>query len=121
MPLFKKRKQKVPELKAKEQLELLKEGLKTGKAKRVYKVLIRDPLVGIKEDYWELSEEQENKWVDEEGIAYINLHYEAGQPQYSFVSKMLWDKWDKVEEIMLNQTLSSEEQAQAIQKLAKGK
>jgi len=120
MPLFKKRKEKVLELKKKEQLELLKEGLKTGKAKQVYKVLIRDPLVGIKEDYWELSEEQVKKWVDEESIAYVNLHYEGGQPQYSFVSKTLWEKWDKVEEIMLNPTLSSEEQAQAIEKLVEG-
>ena len=117
MPLFWKRKEKVRELKKKEQLELLKEELKTGKAKQVYKVLIRDPLVGIKEDFWELSEEQVKKWVDEEGIAYVNLHYEGGQPQNSFVSKTLWKKWDKVEEIMLNPNLSNEKKAKAIEKL----
>ena len=119
MPLFKKREEKVPELKTKEQLKLLEKGLKTGRAKLVYKVLIRDPWVGIKEDYWELSEEQVKKFVDGEGIAYISCHYEEGQPKYTFVAKMMWQKWDKVEEIMLNPTLSPEEKAQAIQKLAK--
>ena len=115
--LDKKRKEKVFELKGnKEQLELLKKGLKTGKAKRVYKVLIRD-LVGIKEDFWELSEEQVKKWVDEEGVAYVNLHQEGGQPQYTFVSKRLWEKWDKAEEIMLNPNLSSEKKAKALEKL----
>ena len=91
-----------------------------GKTKQAYKVLIRDPLVGIKEDYWELSEEQVRKWVDEEGVAYISLHYEEGQPQYLFVSKKMWENWDRVEEIMLNPTLSSEEQAKAIKKLLEG-
>jgi len=120
MPLFKKRKEKVLELKKKEQLELLEEGLKTGKAKRIYKVLIRDPWVGIKEDYWELSEEQVKEFVDEEGIAYVSCHYEEGQPKYAFVNRTLWEKWDKVEEIMRNPILSPDEQAQAIKKLMEG-
>ena len=119
MRLFKKRNDKILELKTKEQIELLKEAIDAGKAKRVYKVLIRDPLIGIKEDYWELSEEQVNQHVNNEGIAHVSCYYEEGQPKYAFVDELLWKNWDKVEELLLNSpTMPREELLKAIRKLA---
>lgn len=110
MPFFKR--------KRREANGWLDRALQKGQAKRVYRVLIRDPWVGIKEDYWELSEQQVESFVDEEDTAYVSCHYENGQPEYSFVAKTLWERWDEVSKILLNPALSPEEQAKAIEELA---
>lgn len=115
MSLFKKKKERINELKKK----MINEALETGKAKEVYRVLIRDPWVGIKEEYWVLSEEQVKKWVYEDSTAYINCHYDQGQPHYSFVAKTLWLKWDEAEKIIRNPDLSDEEKSKALEKLTK--
>ena len=118
MGLFnRKKKEEVLELKTKEQRELLNKAIKAGQAKRVYKVLIIDPLVGIKEDYWELSEEQVQKHVNNEGIAYVSCYYENGKPQYAFVAEKLWKNWDKVQEFLTNNPgMPPEDLAKAIAK-----
>lgn len=95
----------------------LRELLKKGRARRVYQVLIKGPWEGVKEDHWELSDEQVRKFVDAEGIAYAICPYKKGEPQYSLVAKRLWERMEDVEKIMGNPGLSPEEQQQEIRKL----
>ena len=86
----------------------------TYESKMRYKVMIRDPMRGILEDYWELSDRQVKQFVDEEGTAYAMCAYFNGEPKYSFVNKVLWENWDKTEKIMLNPNLSAEKRNQAL-------
>ncbi|MDO8459956.1 MAG: hypothetical protein Q7S74_02515 [Nanoarchaeota archaeon] len=97
--------------------EQIKELLKKGGAKRVYRVLIKGPWDGIKETWWELSDDVIKKFVDEKDYAYATANYEKGELKYYFVSKRLWEKQEQMEEIFMDQNLSPEQQQEAVKKL----
>lgn len=97
--------------------EELQKMLKIGAAKRVYKVLIKGPWDGIKEAYWELSDENVKTFVDEKSYAYAICANENGEPKYLLSKKNIWENMEKVEEIMMDSSLSETERAEAIQKL----
>ncbi len=97
--------------------ERLNELLKKGGAKRVYKVLVKGPWEGIKEAYWELSDETVSKFVDEKGYAYAICAYEKGEPKYYFITKKLWEKSDEIGVIMSDPRLSSEQKQEKIKKM----
>src|SRR3989344_6871755 len=98
--------------------EQIRELLKKGGAKRVYKVLIKGPWEGVKEDYWELSEESIEKFIDEKDHAYAMAYYKKGELNYLFVVKRLWEKEEQLGEIVMNQDLSEEQRFKLINDLA---
>ena len=97
--------------------EQIKELLKIGSAKRLYKVLIKGPWNGIKEAWWELSEEIKIKFIDEKDYAYAIAHYEKGKLKYHFISKRLWEKQEQLEKIFMDQSLSPEQQKEVAKRL----
>ncbi len=97
--------------------EQLKELLKKGGSKRVYKVLIKGPWDGIKETWWELSDDIIKRFVDEKDYAYAIAHYEKGELKYHFIVKRLWEKEDLLDEIVMNQSLSPEQKIKEMKKL----
>lgn len=97
--------------------EKWKEFMDKGQAKRVYKVLIKGPWAGVKEDHWELDEETLKKFGDENDVVRVMCVYEKGEPKYNFVAKKMWEKWDEVSQIVSNPSLSPEQQAEAVKKL----
>lgn len=99
--------------------EQLKEMLSKGKASRLYRVLIKGSWKGIKEAYFELSDETIKKFVDEKGFAYASCTFKKGQPQYTLMTRRLWERMDEIEKILMNHSLSSEQQQEAIQNLVK--
>lgn len=99
-------------------LEQIKEFLKNVGAKRVYKVLVKGPWEGIKEGWWELSDDVFiKKFVDEKNYAYAIANYEKGELKYHFVTKRLWVKQEQMEKIFMDQNLSPEQQKEAVKKL----
>ncbi len=58
--------------------ELIEEWKKQGKAKPVHRVLIKGFWHGVKEDFWDLPEEDVKKFADEEGMVYAICVYENG-------------------------------------------
>ena len=96
--------------------ERMKDWINSGKAKRVYKVLIKGLAFdgSIKEEFWELSEEDRNQFVCNDDTAYVLCHFENGEPQFFFIAKILWDNLDEVSEIMTDPVLT---QAQRIAKI----
>lgn len=98
--------------------EQIEEMLNKDGAKRVYKVLIKGPWDGIKEAWWELSDDVKEKFVDEKDYAYAIAHYEEGELKYHFIKKRLWEKQEEIETILMDQNLSQEQQAEAIKKLS---
>lgn len=72
--------------------EGLDDMLKSGGAKRVYRILIKDPMYDhVQEDFWELTQEQIDKFVDKNDTAYCMIAYEKGERKYYFVVKEMWD------------------------------
>jgi len=100
-----------------EQLNVL---LRNGGAKKIYKVLIKGPWNGIKEAYWELSDETVIRFVDKKGYAYAICAYEKGEPNYCFVTKKLWKKSDRIGVILGDPHLSSEQKQEKIKKMSNG-
>lgn len=96
----------------------LKELLEKGNAKKAYKILIKGPWEGIKEDWWELTDDVIKKFVDENDFAYAIAHYEKGELKYTFISKILWEKQEEMEEILMNPNLSQEQKIKEVRKLA---
>jgi hypothetical protein len=96
--------------------EKIDELLKKGTATQVYKVLIKGPWNGVKEDYWELSQDVVDRFGDEESTIHVLCVYEKGEPTYNYVAKQMWEKFDKIGEITSNPNLSSEQQAAEIKK-----
>ncbi|MDQ7839184.1 MAG: hypothetical protein RDU59_11920 [Thermodesulfobacteriota bacterium] len=97
--------------------EQIKELLKKGGAKRLYKILIKGPWDGVKEALWELSDETVEKFVDEKGYAYAICAYEKGEPRYALTEKRMWERMDEVEEIMMKPNLSPEQKQEKIKKM----
>lgn len=97
--------------------EQLKELLKKGGAKRLYKVLVKGPWDGVKETLWELSDDTVAKFVDENDYAYAVCAYEKGQPKYTLTKKKIWENMDEVEKIIMNPNLSDAQKGEAIKKL----
>lgn len=91
--------------------------LKIGRAKQVYKVLIKGPWEGTKEDHWELSKEVLEKFGDENEVVRILCVYEKGEPKYNYVAKEMWEKLDDIGKITSNPNLSPEQQAEQVNKL----
>ncbi|MEK7601026.1 MAG: hypothetical protein AAB480_00650 [Patescibacteria group bacterium] len=97
--------------------EKFQEMVAAGKAKRVYKVLIKGPWEGVKEDWWEIEEETLKKFGDENDTVHAMCVYEKGEPKYNFVAKKMWEKWGEVSRIVSNSNLSSEQQAAEVKRL----
>lgn len=96
----------------------LNELLKKGNAKRLYRVLVKDPWTGWDdtiETLWELSDNQIEKFVDEEDYAYAVCSYENGEPKYTLTKKKIWDNMEEVGEILTNPNLSEEQRIKKIQ------
>ncbi len=89
-----------------------------GTAKRVYKVLIKGPWPGIKEDYWELSDENVQSHVYNGEVAYAICAFEDGQPNYSLVKKGLWNYMDDIASVMSDPSLSQGEKLTKIKRFA---
>lgn len=87
------------------------------KIKQVYKVLIKGPWDGIKEDYWELSEDIVKKFGDENNIVHIICTYKKGEPEYDFITKRIWEKLYEIGQIIDNQNFSAEQQSEEFKKL----
>lgn len=96
----------------------LKELLKKGGTKRLYKVLVKGPWNGIKETLWELSDDTVEKFVDEKDYAYAVCAYEKGEPRYTLTKKKIWDNMEEVGKILMNPNLSEEQRMEEIKKLA---
>jgi hypothetical protein len=94
----------------------LEEWIKTGQAKPVFRVLIRGPWDGVKEDFWDIAEEN-RKFVGEDNMAYAICHYEKGEPQYSFVTKQFWDHYDEISAIMANSEYAQEQKVFEVRKI----
>lgn len=97
--------------------EKWQEFIDKGQAKRVYKVRIKGPWEGVKEDHWELDEETLKKFGDENDVVHVMCVYEKGEPKYNFVAKKMWEKMDEIGKIVSNPNLSSEQQAAEVKKL----
>ena len=66
--------------------------LKMPGAKRMYRVLIKDPMLeDIREDYWELTEEQIANLLDSEETAYCIVVYANAERRQLLVPKLLWE------------------------------
>jgi len=91
--------------------------LKKGNAQRVYRVLIKGPWDGIKEAWWELSDDIKNKFLDEKEYAYAIARYGKGELKYHFITKRLWERHEQMEEIIMNPNLSEEMKQAEIKKL----
>jgi hypothetical protein len=85
--------------------------------KNRYRVLIKGPWEGIKEDIWELEDDIIDKFVDEENIAYVIAYYEKGELKNYFVKKRAWQNQEKIEKIVMNNNLTQEEKRKKIKKL----
>lgn len=96
--------------------EKMDEWIKTGQARRVFRVLIRGPWDGIKEDHWEIDED-DIKFVGEDDTAHAICHYENGVPQYAYVSKRFWDHFDEISAIMSKPGYTQEQKALEVQKI----
>lgn len=99
--------------------EQLKELLKKGGAKRLYKVLVKGPWDGVKETLWELSDDTVAKFVDEKDYAYAICAYEKGEPKYTLTKKKMWERMDEVQAIIMNPNLSEEQRIEEIKNLTK--
>lgn len=77
------------------------------------KVLVKGPWDGYREDYWELSDDEVERFV-EAGIAYGLCAFEAGEPKYSLVKRNLWEEFDDLA------VLSEEERNKRISELLRG-
>lgn len=97
--------------------DVLEKMLTKGGAKRVYKVLIKGPWDGVKEAYWELSDENVKTFVDEKDYAYAFCANEKGEAKYMLLKKKIWENMEEVTEIMLNPKLSQAERAEAMRKM----
>jgi hypothetical protein len=97
--------------------EQIREWIKQGKARPLYKVLVKGYWRGVKEQKWELSDENVRQFVDKDGTAYAICAYKKGEPHYSLVSKRLWDKFDEVGVILMNPNLTQEQKEAKIKKL----
>lgn len=97
--------------------EQLRELLKKGGAKKLYKVLVKGPWDGVKETLWELSDDTVAKFVDENDHAYAICAYEKGEPKYTLTKKKIWENMDEVEGIIMNPNLSEEQRTEAFRKI----
>jgi hypothetical protein len=71
----------------------LQEALRSGQAKLVYRVLIKDPIYHrVQEDFWELTDDQAAKFVDADQTAYCAISYVRGEQKLLLVAKPVWDK-----------------------------
>lgn len=84
---------------------------------RLYRILIKGPWDGIKQDWWELSDDAIKKFVDEKNYAYAIAYYEKGELKYYFVTKRLWEKQEQLEKIFMDKNLSPEQQKEVAKKL----
>ena len=91
---------------------------KQGSTKTFYKVLIKGPWDGIKEAWWELSDDAKKKFVDGNDRAYAMAYYKKGELNYLFIVKRLWEKEEQLGEIVINQDLSEEQRIKLINDLA---
>jgi len=97
--------------------EKIYEWEKQGLAKEVYKRLIKGPWDGVKEDFWDLTEEQVKKFGNADKLVYAICHYENGEPKYALVSKRFWEKLDEIEKLLVNPSLTEEQKTAEIKKL----
>jgi len=95
----------------------LEKMLDKGSLKRVYKVLIKGPWDGVKQTYWELSDENVKTFVDETEYAYALCANPKGEAKYILTKKKIWENMDKVTEIMMDPNLSEPQRAEAIRKM----
>jgi len=91
--------------------------LAKGSLKRVYKVLIKGPWDGVKQTYWELSDENVKTFVDENEYAYALCANPKGEAEYMLMRKKIWENMDKVTEIMLDTNLSELQRVESIRKM----
>jgi hypothetical protein len=75
----------------------LQDFLKKSDAKQVFRILIKDPVSNnILEDYWQLTSEQVNNFVDENSTAYCIVTYtKEGERKQYLVNKEEWIKIPK--------------------------
>lgn len=73
--------------------QLLDDLASMGMAKRVYRILVKDPaVVGVRERYMALTDEQATKFADDTGTACAVVVYTKGEPQWFLLAKQLWDR-----------------------------
>jgi len=97
--------------------EKFQEWIKAGKAKRIYKVLIKGPWVGFHENFWELSPEDVAYFVVDDEVAYAICYFKDGEPQYSLTTKVLWQNKEEIGAIMSNPRLSLGQQIAEVIKI----
>jgi hypothetical protein len=70
----------------------LQNALRSGQCKLVHRVLIKDPVYRqVQEDFWELTDDQVEKFVDAEQTAHCAVAYVRGEQKLLLVEKSEWD------------------------------
>jgi hypothetical protein len=83
---------------------------------RKFKVCIKGPWDGIKEEFWQIDDETAAKFVDELSQAYAICYFERKEPRYIYVHKKVWDRMGDMEAIFADNNLSEAERIKKIKK-----
>lgn len=66
--------------------------LKSGLAKRVYRIRIKDAMSPrVREEFWELTPDQVDGFVDSDETAHCLVFYVGGKPEVRLVRKDIWN------------------------------
>lgn len=86
-----------------------------------YKIFIKDLNNNIKEEYWDLTNDQKDRFIDSDNIGYATSFFTSGNPTYVLVTKKIWENKEEFlkrgQEIMLNTDLSQEQKDKHISDL----
>lgn len=80
-------------------------------------VLIREPSDQVHEDFWPLDNDTVTKFADTKGIVHVVSHLDAGEPKYNYISKRVWDRYDRILEIMMNPSMTDEQKKDDVKKI----
>jgi hypothetical protein len=97
--------------------ELLTSILEKSGSQRLTHVVIREPNDQVREDLWPVDTDTVTQFADAEGKVYVVSHLDAGKSKYNFVSKRVWDNYDRMIEVMMNPSLSNEQKKSQMQKI----
>lgn len=87
---------------------------------RKFKVCIKGPWDGIKEEFWEIDDETASKFADASNQAYAICYYEKREPRYIYVHKKAWERMDEIETVLSDGALSESERVEKIKRLLEG-
>jgi hypothetical protein len=86
-------------------------------SQRLTHVLIREPNGQVREDFWPVDTDTVTHLADAEGKIYVVSHLEKGESQHNFVSKRIWDNYDRIIEVVMNPSLSGEQKKSQVRRI----